>query len=367
MKASHVQRLATRILEFRGSISTLNCGFRAVEKSGTAVWYDVAESSKYGSPMWNRCFSSLLGRRAGVALGSRGIGCTVKSILEVPSSVQPFSRVHIRGLASGFRSSNGTLVDLGTRARQQQARRLWTIALTGSLVAGFIIIVLNTFQENMMFYITPSQALEKYYIDPSKNKFRLGGLVLEGSSREANSPSYATSEVVPMVFVKRLALNLEESCVHHFKSSADMEFVVTDLANEVLVRYRGALPDLFREGHSVVAEGFLRPIDNYPGRPDASNEVNEDLVERAKKAGCYFAAVDVLAKHDEKYMPKEVAAAIEKNKAAQDVLLPSPILATTAENASPIQPVIETPPTAGSKKKGVAQTPSKARQYEIRL
>ncbi|BBN16872.1 cytochrome c-type biogenesis protein CcmE [Marchantia polymorpha subsp. ruderalis] len=336
MKASHVQRLATRILEFRGSISTLNCGFRAVEKSGTAVWYDVAESSKYGSPMWNRCFSSLLGRRAGVALGSRGIGCTVKSILEVPSSVQPFSRVHIRGLASGFRSSNGTLVDLGTRARQQQARRLWTIALTGSLVAGFIIIVLNTFQENMMFYITPSQALEKYYIDPSKNKFRLGGLVLEGS-------------------------------VHHFKSSADMEFVVTDLANEVLVRYRGALPDLFREGHSVVAEGFLRPIDNYPGRPDASNEVNEDLVERAKKAGCYFAAVDVLAKHDEKYMPKEVAAAIEKNKAAQDVLLPSPILATTAENASPIQPVIETPPTAGSKKKGVAQTPSKARQYEIRL
>lgn len=70
---------------------------------------------------------------------------------------------------------------------------------------------------------------------------------------------------------------------------------------------------------------------------------------------------------EQKYMPKEVAAAIEKNKAAQDVLLPSPILATTAENASPIQPVIETPPTAGSKKKGVAQTPSKARQYEIRL
>lgn len=105
MKASHVQRLATRILEFRGSISTLNCGFRAVEKSGTAVWYDVAESSKYGSPMWNRCFSSLLGRRAGVALGSRGIGCTVKSILEVPSSVQPFSRcmllsvLHIVGIA----------------------------------------------------------------------------------------------------------------------------------------------------------------------------------------------------------------------------------------------------------------------------
>lgn len=75
--------------------------------------------------------------------------------------------------------------------------------------------------------------------------------------------------------------------------------VYKTICKQVLVRYRGALPDLFREGHSVVAEGFLRPIDNYPGRPDASNEVNEDLVERAKKAGCYFAAVDVLAKHDE--------------------------------------------------------------------
>jgi cytochrome c-type biogenesis protein CcmE len=48
-------------------------------------------------------------------------------------------------------------VDIGARARQLQARRLWTIALSGTAVAGFVIVVLNTFQQNLMFYITPSQ------------------------------------------------------------------------------------------------------------------------------------------------------------------------------------------------------------------
>lgn len=46
---------------------------------------------------------------------------------------------------------------MGARARQLQARRLWTIALSGTAVAGFVIVILNTFQENLMFYITPSQ------------------------------------------------------------------------------------------------------------------------------------------------------------------------------------------------------------------
>jgi cytochrome c-type biogenesis protein CcmE len=52
--------------------------------------------------------------------------------------------------------------------------------LAGTLVSGFIIVVLNTFQENLMYYITPSEAMEKFFKDPSKNRFRLGGLVLEG-------------------------------------------------------------------------------------------------------------------------------------------------------------------------------------------
>ncbi|CAI0412442.1 unnamed protein product [Linum tenue] len=110
----------------------------------------------------------------------------------------------------------------------------------------------------MVFYVTPTDAMEQNKANPKKTKFRLGGLVLEGS-------------------------------VVQPASSPEMEFVVTDLITDILVRYKGALPDLFREGHSVVVEGFVRP-------------------------NVYFSATEVLAKHDEKYMPGEVAAAIEKNK-----------------------------------------------------
>lgn len=59
-------------------------------------------------------------------------------------------------IARGFATRAGR-VDVGARARQLQARRLWTIALSGTAVAGFVIVILNTFQENLMFYITPSQ------------------------------------------------------------------------------------------------------------------------------------------------------------------------------------------------------------------
>ncbi|KAF3779359.1 Cytochrome c-type biogenesis protein [Nymphaea thermarum] len=172
-------------------------------------------------------------------------------------------------------------VDIGARARQLQNRRLWTYALTFSGIAGFVIIVLNNFQDQMMFYLTPTDALDRFSLNPSKNKFRLGGLVLEGSVvQPAESP--------------------------------EMQFVITDLVTDILVRYQGSLPDLFREGHSAVVEGFIRPFDAE------SREVVpcKPALEKARKGDCYFDAIEVLAKHDEKYMPKEVAAAIERNKAA---------------------------------------------------
>lgn len=131
-----------------------------------------------------------------------------------------------------------------------------------------------------MFYVTPTDALNKYSENPSKNKFRLGGLVLEGS-------------------------------VVHPASSPEMEFVVTDLITDVLVRYQGSLPDLFREGHSVVVEGFVKPFTDEIRRDVPGKGISK----KARRGECYFAATEVLAKHDEKYMPQEVAAAIEKNKA----------------------------------------------------
>jgi|UniRef100_A0A2N9I4U8 cytochrome c-type biogenesis protein CcmE len=171
-------------------------------------------------------------------------------------------------------------VDIGARARQLQTRRLWTYALTFSCIAGFVVIVLNSFQDQLVFYLTPTDALEKYSSNPSKSKFRLGGLVLEGS-------------------------------VVHPASSPDMEFVITDLVTDILVKYRGSLPDLFREGHSVVVEGFVKPFTD-----EIKNEVvsAKSVSGKARSGECYFSATEVLAKHDEKYMPQEVAAQIEKNK-----------------------------------------------------
>lgn len=166
-----------------------------------------------------------------------------------------------------------------------QTRRLWTYAMAFSCVAGFIVIVLNQFQDQLVFYVTPTEALAKYAENPSKTKFRLGGLVLEGSLAQ-----------IP--------------------SSPEMEFVVTDLLTDILVRYDGSLPDLFREGHSVVVEGFIRPFAEEMRANDEGNKNSKSLKvsEKARSGECYFKATEVLAKHDEKYMPAEVASALEKNK-----------------------------------------------------
>ncbi|GAB2213881.1 hypothetical protein Droror1_Dr00018205 [Drosera rotundifolia] len=175
-------------------------------------------------------------------------------------------------------------LDIGARARQLQTRRLWTYALTFSGIAGFVVLVLNNFQDQLVFYVTPTDAMEKYRMNPSKNKFRLGGLVLEGS-------------------------------VSQMASSPEMEFVVTDLVTDILVRYQGSLPDLFREGHSVVVEGFVKPFtDDMRREGEGAAGKSKEINIKAKSGECYFSATEVLAKHDEKYMPQEVAAAIEENK-----------------------------------------------------
>uniref|UniRef100_A0A2P2QLS6 Cytochrome c-type biogenesis protein CcmE n=1 Tax=Rhizophora mucronata TaxID=61149 RepID=A0A2P2QLS6_RHIMU len=170
-------------------------------------------------------------------------------------------------------------VDIGKRARQLQARRLWSYGIAFSCAAVFVIIVLSNFEDQVTFYVTPTEAMENYKTNPEKTMYRLGGLVLEGSI------------AYPM-------------------SSTEMEFVITDLATDILVRYEGPLPDLFREGHSAVVEGFVKPLTE-----DVKNDVEpRSVAEKARSRDCYFSATRVLAKHDEKYMPEEVAVAIEKNK-----------------------------------------------------
>jgi cytochrome c-type biogenesis protein CcmE len=127
-------------------------------------------------------------------------------------------------------------------------------AILGGLVAlgAATALVLTAFQENLVFFFTPSQVAAKEA--PQGRLFRIGGMVEQGS-------------------VKR--------------DGIEVRFVVTDTAKTIPVVYRGSLPDLFREGKGVVAQGMLGP----------------DGV---------FQAREVLAKHDENYMPPEAAHAVEK-------------------------------------------------------
>jgi len=113
-------------------------------------------------------------------------------------------------------------------------------------------LVLNAFQSNLVFFYSPTQVAEKEA--PVGRTFRLGGLVEQGS-------------------VKR--------------DGVVVSFLVTDTVKTIPVRYQGILPDLFKEGKGVVAQG----------------QVGADGV---------FVAREVLAKHDENYMPPEAGAALER-------------------------------------------------------
>lgn len=195
------------------------------------------------------------------------------------------SQLRFLSSRSGPRPHRPLRPDIGARARQMQTRRLWTYALAFSGVAVFVVIVLNQFQDQLIFYFTPSDALAKYAENPNKTKFRLGGLVLEGS-------------------------------VAQIPFSPEMDFVVTDGLTDILVKYEGPLPDLFREGNSVVVDGFIKPFTDemkakYEGNSESkSNKASQE----ARKGEYYFKAIEVLAKHDEKYMPEQIASKIEVNK-----------------------------------------------------
>lgn len=135
----------------------------------------------------------------------------------------------------------------------RKRRRLYLLAAAMLALGVAAALVLVAFRENIVFFYSPTEVAEKQF--SPETRIRIGGLVEEGS-------------VV--------------------RNGDSVTFRVTDLANVLPVAYTGALPDLFREGQGVVAEGTLRP----------------DGV---------FAATEVLAKHDETYMPPEVAEALKKS------------------------------------------------------
>ena len=131
-------------------------------------------------------------------------------------------------------------------------KRIVAITLGITALAIATALVLLAFEKNLVFFFTPSQVAANEA--PQGRTFRIGGMVEKGS-------------------VKR--------------DGVEVRFVVTDTVKSIPVTYRGTLPDLFREGKGVVAQGSLG-------------------------ADGVFAAREVLAKHDENYMPPEAAHALEK-------------------------------------------------------
>ena len=118
-----------------------------------------------------------------------------------------------------------------------------------------VFVVLKSLEENVVYFFSPTELYNKKDISFNK-KIRVGGLVKEGS-----------------ITNDQTSVNL----------------IVTDLNNEIIVSYKGSLPNLFSEGKGVVAEGKLKD----------------------KK---YFIADKILAKHDENYMPPEVSKILKKTK-----------------------------------------------------
>lgn len=124
------------------------------------------------------------------------------------------------------------------------------IAIAATIIFFFIY---NNLQKNVVYFYAPQEI--KNLTNTPYNKIRLGGLVKEGSLKKNNN---------------------------------NYVFIITDLKNEIFVEYNGLLPNLFVEGKSAVVEGVLKD----------------------KK---YFIASTIFAKHDENYMPPEVANSLKKN------------------------------------------------------
>jgi cytochrome c-type biogenesis protein CcmE len=148
--------------------------------------------------------------------------------------------------------------------RAARKKRLYLVLLTLVGVGVAVALALNAFNQNLMYFYSPSEVMAGDA--PQAHPFRLGGLVTDGS-------------------------------VNRLKNGLTVRFDVTDMQKTVSIEYTGILPDLFREGQGIVAHGRLR----------------DD---------------GVLAKHDENYMPPEVAASL---KGAHD----KGVSAVKAQEATP--------------------------------
>jgi cytochrome c-type biogenesis protein CcmE len=165
-------------------------------------------------------------------------------------------------------------------ALTRKRRRLYFVMLALLGLGAGTALVLTAFQDNIVFFFSPTEVATRQLAP--EQRIRVGGLVEQGS-------------VV--------------------KSGENVTFAVTDMNKSLKIKYQGLLPDLFREGQGIVAEGRMGP----------------DGV---------FVAHEVLAKHDENYMPREVADALKKSGRWQE---------GAGQDDGSVKPVATTPNAAPAK------------------
>ena len=154
----------------------------------------------------------------------------------------------------------------------RRRKKIYRIISLLLIISISLFLIIYALRDNVIFFYSPSEVREKVakkeIIDGSL--IRLGGLVQENSFLRNNK--------------------------------SQIFFVITDYKNKIFVVYSGILPDLFEEGQGVIAEGFLRIKENSMKFPEKFSLLKNDF---------YFEAQTILAKHDENYMPPEVADALE--------------------------------------------------------
>ena len=132
--------------------------------------------------------------------------------------------------------------------------RIFLLIFLSISIAAIIFVTLRSLEENVVYFFSPTEIYNKPNISINK-KIRIGGLVKENSI---------------------------------IKNKTSINFIITDLKNEIIVTYNGLVPNLFSEGKGVIAEGELKDKN-------------------------FFVADKILAKHDENYMPPEVSKILEKS------------------------------------------------------
>ena len=143
---------------------------------------------------------------------------------------------------------------------KKRTLRIYYISIILVLLSALFFMFIKTFNDNLLFYRSPSQITNAEF--PENYVFRVGGVVMDGTLIKS-------------------------------KDTMNIKFVITDYEENLNISYTGILPDLFREGQGVVIRGKLG---------------NDDI----------FYAEEVLAKHDETYMPPEVLDSLKTNKKVLD-------------------------------------------------